>query len=64
MKIPPDLIIVVPAYPDVMAQWESFAFSNNVAGFQGRPLVLLCHKSNFALALPQQGHCPRRAISV
>ena len=27
-------------------------------------LVLLCHKSSFALALPQQGHCPRRAISV
>jgi putative transposase len=29
-----------------------------------RALVLLCHKSSFALALPQQGHCPRRAISV
>jgi hypothetical protein len=27
------------------------------------PLVLLCHKSRFALALPQQGHWPRRAIS-
>jgi hypothetical protein len=26
-------------------------------------LVLLCHKRSFALALPQQGHCPRRAIS-
>ena len=26
-------------------------------------LVLLCHKSSFTLALPQQGHCPRRAIS-
>ena len=28
------------------------------------PLILLCHKSSFALALPQQGHCPRRAISA
>ena len=27
-------------------------------------LILLCHKSSFALALPQQGHCPRRAISA
>ena len=27
-------------------------------------LVLLCHKSSFARALPQQGHCPRRAISA
>ncbi len=27
-------------------------------------LVLLCHKRNFALALPQQGHSPRRAISA
>jgi hypothetical protein len=26
------------------------------------PLFLLCHKSSFALARPQQGHCPRRAI--
>ncbi len=26
-------------------------------------LVLLCHKRSFALALPQQGHCPRRAIN-
>ena len=26
-------------------------------------LVLLCHKRSFALALPQQGHCPSRAIS-
>ena len=26
-------------------------------------VVLLCHKSSFALALPQQGHWPRRAIS-
>lgn len=24
---------------------------------------LLFHKSSFALALPQQGHCPRRAGS-
>ena len=29
-----------------------------------KSLVLLCHKSSFALALPQQGHCPRRAISA
>ena len=29
-----------------------------------RSLLLLCHKSSFAPALPQQGHCPRRAISV
>jgi hypothetical protein len=29
-----------------------------------RLLILLCHKSRFALALPQQGHCPRRASSV
>ena len=27
-------------------------------------LILLCHKSSFALTLPQQGHCPRRAISA
>lgn len=27
-------------------------------------LILLGHKSSFALALPQQGHCPRRAISA
>lgn len=26
-------------------------------------LFLLCHKSSFALALPQHGHCPSRAIS-
>lgn len=25
---------------------------------------LLCHKRSVAIALPQQGHCPRRAISV
>ena len=28
------------------------------------PVLLLCHKSSFWLALPQQGHCLRRAISV
>ena len=27
-------------------------------------LILLCHKSSFALARPQQGHCPRRAMSA
>lgn len=27
-------------------------------------LILLCHKSSFALNLPQQGHWPRRAISA
>ena len=27
-------------------------------------LVLLCHKSSFALTLPQQGHWPRRAVSA
>ena len=28
--------------------------------------ILLCHKSSFALGLarPQQGHCPRRAMSA
>ena len=26
-------------------------------------LVLLCHKSDFAASRPQQGHCPRRAMS-
>lgn len=26
-------------------------------------LILLCHKSNFALGRPQHGHCPSRAIS-
>jgi hypothetical protein len=26
-------------------------------------IVLLCHKRSFSLALPQQGHCPTRAIS-
>lgn len=26
-------------------------------------LVLLCHKRSLVLGLPQQGHCPRRAIS-
>ena len=31
--------------------------------FNPRTLVLLCHKRSFALALPQQGHCPRRAIN-
>jgi hypothetical protein len=29
----------------------------------GVDLTLLCHKSSFALILPQQGHCPIRAIS-
>ncbi len=28
------------------------------------PLVLLCHKSSFALARPQQGHCLSRAMSA
>ena len=27
-------------------------------------LVLLCHKISFSRKLPQQGHCPRRAISA
>jgi hypothetical protein len=27
-------------------------------------LVLLCHKRSLALALPQQGHCPSREISM
>ncbi len=42
------------------------AFKQHIKNFAtryARALVLLCHKSNFALALPQQGHCPSRAIS-
>ena len=27
-------------------------------------LVLLCHKISFTLVPPQQGHCPRRAMSA
>ena len=37
--------------------------SNWTLDAEGKLLVLLCHKRSFALALPQQGHCPRRAIS-
>lgn len=33
-------------------------------GRQSHDLVLLCHKSNLALTLPQQRHCPRRAIGT
>jgi hypothetical protein len=41
------------------------ALARFVTFYQGEilHLVLLCHKRSFALALPQQGHCPRRAIN-
>jgi hypothetical protein len=35
-----------------------------LAAMIGASLILLCHKRSFALALPQQGHCPKRAISM
>jgi HTH-type transcriptional regulator / antitoxin HigA len=39
---------------------------DEAAGNESHPamgLVLLCHKSSFSLDLPQQGHCPSRAIN-
>ena len=37
--------------------------AQRLARFCRDSLVLLCHKSSFAFAFPQHGHCPRRAIS-
>jgi hypothetical protein len=48
--------------PDHVAQLARLAVVHALKA--RRSLVLLCHKSSFALALPQQGHCPRRAINM
>jgi integrase len=46
-------------------QMAALGISSDVrAQIQSHGLVLLCHKSSFALALPQKGHCPSRAISA
>jgi hypothetical protein len=41
-----------------------YRFLGVADGIQNGDLILLCHKRSFALALPQQGHCPKRAISM
>jgi hypothetical protein len=54
-------VLYPPNFP--LAGTDTMMWGYNSKSYASGVLFLLCHKYLLLLTLPQQGHCPRRAIN-